>query len=96
MFIEIMALKTQTFQHGRDPLNAVQHVLDRFDPLIASVHGLYDTATQHGRIAAKQAVWDGFIRSAFTQARTPPQNAPDGTPYKVTLLDCLRGGGVSI
>jgi len=96
MFIEIMALKTQTFRHGQDPLTAVQQVLDRFDPLIASVHSLYDTDTQHGRIVPKQARWDGFIQAAFTQPRTPPQNAPDGTPYKVTLLDCLRGGGVRI
>jgi hypothetical protein len=96
MFIEIMALKTQTFPKGNDPLNAVQQIFNRFDALIKSVHTPYDNDTQHGRNSARQTWWDGYIQAAFTQARTPPMSAPDGTPYKVPLLDCLRNGGVQI
>jgi hypothetical protein len=96
MFIEMMALKTQTFPHGNGPLNAVQQIFNRFDPLIKSIHTSYDNDTHHGRNAAQQARWDGFIQAAFTQARTPPMSAPDGTPYKVPLLDCLHRGGVHI
>jgi hypothetical protein len=52
MFIEIMAIKTQTFGHASGPLQAVQQILSRFDRLIASVHALYDNDAQHGRNAA--------------------------------------------
>jgi len=96
MFIEIMALKTQTFPNGNGPLQAVQQIFNRFDPLIASVHALYDNDAQHGRNAAQQTRWDGFIQGAFTRPRNPPMAAPDGTPYKVPLLECLRSGGVNI
>lgn len=44
----------------------------------------------------QQRRWDGFIQSAFTVPRNPPVSAPDGTPYKTPLLDCLRGGGVTL
>ena len=96
MFIELMDLKTQTFARGNAPVQAAQQILTRYDRLIASVHTLYDHDAQHGRVPAQQTRWDGFIQSAFTQPRNPPVSAPDGTPYKVPLLDCLRRGGVSI
>ena len=96
MFIEIMALKTQIFPTGNGPLQAVTQIFGRFDPLIASVHTFYDNDAQHGRNAQQQTRWDGFIQTAFTRARNPPVSAPDGTPYKVPLLDCLRSGGVNI
>jgi len=96
MFIEIMALKTQTFPNGNGPLQAVQQIFNRFDPLIASVHALYDNDAQHGRNATQQTRWDGLIQAAFTRPRNPPMSAPDGTPYKVPLFDCLRSGGVNI
>ena len=96
MFIELMDLKTQTFPRGNAPVQAAQQILTRYDRLIASVHTLYDNDAKHGRVPAQQTRWDGFIQSAFTQSRNPPVSAPDGTPYKVPLLDCLRSGGVSI
>lgn len=96
MFIEIMALKTQSFPHGTGPLNAVQQIFNRFDPLIQSVHTPYDDDTHHGRNAAQQTRWDGFIQTAFSQPRVPAMTAPDGTPYRIPILDCLRRGGVNI
>jgi hypothetical protein len=96
MFIELMALKQQSFSTPQAVLTAAQAIFQRFDGFIAAVHTPYDDATDHGNIAPQQQRWDGFIRSAFTTARTPPMSAPDGTPYKVPLLDVLRQGGVML
>ena len=96
MFIEIMAVKAQTFANGGGPLSEVQQILNRYDALIKAVHTPYDDDTKHGRNAMQQQRWDGFIQSALTVARSPAVSAPDGTPYKEPLLDCLRAGGVSI
>jgi hypothetical protein len=96
MFIEMMALKSQTSATAADALQAVQKVFGRFDPLIKAVHDPYDTDTKHGREPAQQKRWDDMIQKSFTVPRTPAVNAPDGTPYKQPLLDCLRAGGVKI
>ena len=96
LFIDLMALKTQTFARGADLMSAINGVFGTYDPLIAAVHGPYDTDTRHGRNAQQQQRWDGIIQRAFTTPRTPAVTAPDGTPYKVPLLDCLRSAGVTI
>ena len=96
MFIDVMALKSQTFSKAPDVLTAVQNVFDTYDALIKDVHDPYDVDTEHGLIAKEQKRWDGFIQSAFTTPRNPPVNAPDGTPYKVQLASVLRAGSVSI
>jgi hypothetical protein len=38
-------------------------------------------------------VWDGFFNRAFTQPRAPAVKAPDGSLYKVRLLDLLEAAG---
>lgn len=96
MFIELMQLKLQTFPNAQGVVSAANTIFQRFDRLIANVHAPYDSDTDHGNTAPQQQRWDGFIRSAFTTARNPPVNAPDGTPYKVPLLDVLRQGGVNL
>ncbi|MDR3700062.1 MAG: hypothetical protein P4L56_10535 [Candidatus Sulfopaludibacter sp.] len=96
MFIELMMLKEQSSSTPQAGMKAAQAIFQRFDGFIAAVHTPYDTQTDHGNIAQQQQRWDGFIRSAFTTPRTPPMSAPDGTSYKVALLDVLRQGGVSL
>jgi len=96
MFIELMALKQRTSPSAQAVISAAQAIFQRFDGFIAAVHAPYDADTDHGNNAAQQQRWDGFISSAFTTPRTPPMNAPDGTPYKTPLLDVLRQGGVTL
>lgn len=96
MFIELMQVKSQTFPNPQGVMTAAQGIFSRFDGFIANVHAPYDAATNHGLIAQQQQRWDGFIQSAFTTLRNPPVNAPDGTPYKVPLVDVLRQNGVPI
>ena len=96
MFIELMDLKTQTFTDSASFNQAINGVFGQFDPPIASVHALYDNDAQHGRNAQQQQRWDNFIQTAFTRLRNPPESAPDGTPYKVPILDVLQAGGVQI
>jgi hypothetical protein len=94
MFIELMTLKQQSSSTPQAVVTAAQAIFQRFDGFIAAVHAPYDNQTDHGNIAQQQQRWDGFIRSAFTSPRTPAMNAPDGTPYKMPLLDVLSQGGV--
>ncbi len=94
MFIELMTLKQQSSSTPQAVVAAAQAIFQRFDGFIAAVHAPYDNQTDHGNIAQQQQRWDGFIRSAFTTARTPAMSAPDGTPYRVPLLDVLSQGGV--
>ena len=94
MFIELMTLKQQSSPTPQAVVAAAQAIFQRFDALIAAVHTPYDNQTDHGNIAQQQQRWDGFIRSAFTTPRSPPMSAPDGTPYRVPLLDVLRQAGV--
>lgn len=96
MFIDLMALKPQTFANGTAITNAINGLFRTYDSMIASVHGPYDDSTQHGRNAAQQQRWDRIIQAAFTQTRNPPVHAPDGTSYKVPLRDCLNNAGVRI
>lgn len=96
MFIDLMALKTQTFPNAQGVIQGVQQILGRYDSLIAAVHTPYDDDAQHGRNPQQQRRWDGFIQSAFTRPRNPPMRAPDGALYKVPLATVLRLAGVSI
>jgi predicted secreted Zn-dependent protease len=93
MFIELMALKTRTFSSLSALETEIRAVGQRYAP--QRIHTKYDSSseTDHGRKAAEQRLWDGYLRSAFTQVRTPAVHAPDGTAYKVTLLSVLRRAG---
>jgi hypothetical protein len=96
MFIEIMAVKPQTFASNNAVMQAVEPIMTRFDALIAAVHTPYDNDAQHGRNVTQQQRWDAFIQSAFTTPRDPPMSAPDGAAYKTPLAGVLRAGGVQI
>jgi len=93
MFIDLMALKTQTFSSVNALQNEVRTIAQRYAP--QPVHTKYDSVseTNHGGNATQQLVWDGYIRTAFTQARSPAVTAPDGAAYKIRLLDVLRNAG---
>ncbi len=93
MFIDLMALKTQTFPTPGALQAAVNALGQRYAP--QSIHTKYDSAqeTNHGRNASQQRSWDGYIQSAFTQQRAPVVRAPDGATYKTRLLDVLRNAG---
>lgn len=96
MFIELMALKQASAATPQALVTDAQAIFTRFDRAIAAVHTPYDNDTDHGNNATQQQRWDGFIRSAFTSPRTPAVTAPDGTSYKVPILDVLRQGGVTV
>ncbi len=96
MFIDLMALKTQTFPSAQQVIQQVRRILDRYDDLIEGIHALYDRATLHSRNPQQQRRWDGFIQTAFTRSRPSGAHAPDGTPYKIPLATVLRSAGVAI
>lgn len=96
MFIDIMQLKQNVFNSSAEVNAAFEAVRRRYDPKIQPIQDRYDTDTEHALNQAQQARWDGFIRSAFTQARNPPMQAPDGAPYKTPILTVLQQAGISV
>lgn len=93
LFIEVMALKPQTFSN----LSALQTALQTISQRYAAqpVHNKYDHSqeTDHGRNAQQQRAWNNYIHTASTTPRTPAVHAPDGAVYKVRLVDVLRTAG---
>jgi len=93
MFIEIMQLKGSTFGSKGALDKAVNDIVNahKFQP----VHDKYDepTQTNHGMNAPEQKAWDALFKRAFTEPRNPAMSAPDGTAYKVPLLELLKSAG---
>jgi hypothetical protein len=108
MFIEIMALKSRTFATRLDGSNELRSIINRHAVLASTVDALYDSSGETGHTAieflsfgpprkpAAQAKWEGYIRRAFTEERSPQVTAPDGATYKITLASVLRGAGHSV
>ena len=93
LFIDVMALKPQSFSNLPALQTALQTIRQRFNP--QPIHDKYDHSqeTNHGQNALKQTAWNQYIQTAFTSPRTPAAHAPDGSVYKVRLLDVLRTAG---
>jgi hypothetical protein len=93
LFIEIMQLKGQTFANKNELDKAIADLVTEY--AFQPVHNKYDekSETNHGMNAPQQATWDALFQKARTMLRTPAESAPDGTPYKVRLLDALRQVG---
>ena len=97
-FIELMQLKSQQFRTRHAAQAAIAAIWRRYSAKAQPVQDLYDDTqqTHHGANSGPQNRWDGFIRTAFTQPRTPAMSAPDGTPYKVEILSVLAQAGLSV
>jgi hypothetical protein len=95
-FIDVMQLKSQSFQNAHDGLNAVNQIRAYSLAKIQDISNLYDNDTSNGLNATGQAQWNGFIRSAFTQPRSSGDQSPDGIPFKTRLIDVLRAGGKQV
>jgi hypothetical protein len=93
IFIDFMGLKERTFPN----VGALQAELARLQRhyLTKWIHEAYDDEADHGQIQTEQTKWDGMIKKAFTSERSPRVLAPDGTPYKLRLLDVLRDNGIT-
>jgi hypothetical protein len=98
LFIDLMQLKRKTYS-GQAAFNQdVAPILTKYNGTEKKVTKKYDskTETDHGENGPGQTKWNGYFRTAFTTPRTPAQSAPDGTSYKIPLLDVLNKYGVSI
>ena len=93
MFIEVMQLKGQSFTGQAALDSAVKAVVDAHRS--QKVHDKYDEVNEsnHGLNPIQQKAWDGYFQKAKTSPRTPAVSAPDGTVYKVRLLDVLKTAG---
>ncbi len=98
MFLELMQVKAVRTSTPEAAAKLCTDIQTRYMNITQPLQDLYDskTETDHGRTAAKQTKWDGFINTAFTQARVPQISAPDGKLYKEEILSVLRNNGISI
>lgn len=95
-FIDLMQLKLKQYSNlstAQSDFNQIRK--DSIDKQKA-IESLYDQETQSGLSPAPQSQWDNFFNTAFTQARSTGGQSPDGTPYKVRLVEVLRGAGKKI
>jgi hypothetical protein len=92
-FLRIMALKGKTYSSSADLQTDLDAASAATITRLQEISDDYDTGTTHGMDPTGQATWLGFIQKAFTQPRTPFQNAADGKPIKVELVDVLSAAG---
>lgn len=95
-FIDIMQMKAKTFASATAANTEFNTIKAATIDKQKKVEDLYDAETQSGRIAAQQTNWDGFIKSAFTTPRPGGGSAPDGKPYKKTLIQVLKDAGKAV
>jgi hypothetical protein len=100
LFVDIMLLKGQTFASASAGIAAIKPLLAPFqaNPHISQkVADKYDSSAQtnNGTDKTAQAKWDGFIKKAFTDPRTPASSSPDGKTHKVRIVDVLKAAGIN-
>jgi hypothetical protein len=97
LFIDLMKLKLKTYSNVDDLEADITAVHDQYtSQIIQDIQTAYDSVSEssHGANAVGQQRWNGYLQTAFTQERAPQELAPDGTAYKVRLLDVLSAAGV--
>ena len=98
MFIELMQLKGVRLSSSSVVVDQAKAIFARYQKIAQPLQDLYDSSSQtnHGKDNAKQLLWDGYINTAFTKARVPAVQAPDGKLYKEELLSILRTNKIPI
>jgi hypothetical protein len=97
LFIDIMQLKANTYPNGPAALADLRPILTKYGGKVEKINVIYDSLqqTNHGNNPPSQAKWNAMIQRAFTEPRNPLESAPDGTPYKIPLLDVLSQNGIN-
>jgi len=97
LFIDIMQLKANTYPNGPAALADLRPILTKYGGKVEKINVIYDSLqqTNHGYNPPSQAKWNAMIQRAFTEPRNPLESAPDGTPYKIPLLDVLSQNGIN-
>ncbi|HUA61809.1 MAG TPA: hypothetical protein VML19_23845 [Verrucomicrobiae bacterium] len=97
LFIDLMALKANTYPTAAAGLADLRVVLDRYNNKTSRINTIYDSMqqTNHGNIPTAQTRWNGMIQRAFSEPRVPQMTAPDGAVYKVQFLDVLGQNGIN-
>ena len=100
-FVDVMLLKPQRFASEQAGKNAVNALKQGSILKLATIHGLYDTEVHPEHLnnnvtGPRQQAWDGYVSTAFSQARVPASQSPDGKAHKKRLIDVLRADGKTI
>jgi hypothetical protein len=96
LFNDLLALNSVTFTDKATLDQKVTALNEECNSYLSTIGSRYETETNYGERLEEQRRWSGFIHTAFTEARQPPERAPDGTPYKVRLVDVLRKNSVDL
>ena len=97
LFIDIMQLKANTYPNGPAALADLRPILTKYGGKVEKINVIYDSLqqTNHGNNPPSQAKWNAMIQRTFAEPRNPLESAPDGTPYKIALLDVLSQNGIN-
>jgi hypothetical protein len=108
-FVDIMLLKTKTFDSPQDFNAAVLKVKEKSLDKLEAIQKLYDkevlpeqSRPEQQKIGnmrgLNQKAWDMFIHIAFTSPRPTGTLAadPNSTPHKVRFIDVLTANGKNV
>lgn len=97
LFIDVMQLKANTYANSAAAVADLRPILNTYAGKVDKISAIYDSKAQtdHGANTGAQMSWNTMIKRAFTEPRNPMMAAPDGTPYKVELLDVLAQNGIN-
>jgi hypothetical protein len=110
LFIQYMKLKNSVYDNQNDGARDYRSCGQIFAANLTKAQDAYDDETGHSQAhvftpnsgfvtpphqkGSTQAKWEGIIASAFIRPRNPRESAPDGSPYKMQLMDVLVQAGV--
>ena len=109
LFIQLMRLKNSVFANRGDGQTDFNYYVNLYTDRERKIQKEYDDDTGHSQAnvfvpstnsftpppskSSKQSRWERLISSAFTTARPSGETAPDGTPYKLEIMEVLTSNG---
>jgi hypothetical protein len=110
-FIKLMNQKGRTFASAKDGINDLNWWTNLYITNLNKIQTAYDGETGHSQAnvfvpstnmftpphqkGGPQVKWERLIASAFTTVRISGELAPDGTPYKMELMDILKNASIN-
>jgi hypothetical protein len=95
-FLGAMRLKLKTYSSAAGIQTDLNALNSKYLLKAAALDAKYESDTANGTKPVEQARWDSLINKAFTTAKVPAQQTPDGTPIKVEILDVVKAAGIVI
>jgi hypothetical protein len=111
LFIQLMALKSSSWTNAAEGTRDFNWWVTLYREKEDKIQKKYDSETGHSQAnvfvpstnmftpphqkGGPQQLWEKLVAGAFTTVNPKGGSAPDGTPYKIQLMDHLIKNGIS-